>query len=161
MPRHRLPSKSMLQWVASFTTIVSRKMFSQSCAYSDARPIYSYTVRRLCWFSNKSHSRRIPKSSTTQSTQQQNKTKHKHKTEKRCEHKRSLRETQANAVCLHTVIPNQECQTVFKTQNPTAHETSPATTVLQQTASNTSNHLRKQTNTCHVALDRRFRLRLL
>ena len=74
MPQHHLPSKSMLQWVASSTTIVSRKMFSQSCAYSEARPIYSYTVRRLCWFSNKSHSRRIPKSSTTQSTQQQNKT---------------------------------------------------------------------------------------
>ena len=160
MPQHRLPSKSMLQWVASSTTIVSRKMFSQSCAYSDARPIYSYTVRRLCWFSNKSHSRRIPKSSTTQSTQKQN-TKRKYKTEKRCEHKRSLRETQANAVCLHTVIANNQSQQFPQTQNLTAHEIPQAATVLQLTRSNTSNHLHKQTNTCHLALDRRFRLRWL
>ena len=158
MPQHRLPSKSMLQWVASFTTIVSRKMFSQSCAYSDARPIYSYTVRRLSWFSNKSHSRRIPKSSTTQSTQQQNKIQN---AKTKARPKKGVSTSEACAKHKQTQFAYTQwyqitsANSFLKHKNLTEQKYHKQQLIWQQTASNTSNHLHKQANTCHVALDRR------
>jgi hypothetical protein len=71
--------------------------------------------------------------------QPKNKTKHKCKTEKRCEHKRSLRETQANAVCLHTVIANNQCQQFPQTQK--SHSTR-NTTSRNCSAANTQQYLK-------------------
>ena len=156
MPRHRLPSKSMLQWVASFTTIVSRKMFSQSCAYSDARPIYSYTVRRLRWFSNKSHSRRIPKSSTTQSTQKQNKTQ-KHKAKARP--KKGVSTSEACAKHKQTQFAYTQwyritnANSFHKHKIPQHKKYHKQQLIWQQTASNTSNHLHASKNHWDVAHD--------
>ena len=63
----------------------------------------------------------------------------KHKTEKRCEHKRSLRETQANAVCLNTVIPNNQCQQFRQTQK--SHSTR-NTTSNNCFAANSKQHIK-------------------
>ena len=65
--------------------------------------------------------------------------KRKCKTEKRCEHKRSLRETQANAVCLHTVIANNQCQQFPQTQK--THSTR-NTTSRNCFAANTQQHIK-------------------
>jgi len=67
------------------------------------------------------------------------KRKSKCKTEKRCEHKRSLRETQANAVCLNTVIPNNQCQQFRQTQK--SHSTK-NTTSNNCFAANSKQHIK-------------------
>jgi hypothetical protein len=80
----------------------------------------------------------LPPNQPNSKTKRKTKTQ-KQKTEKRCEHKRSLRETQANAVCLHTVIPNNQCQQFPQTQK--SHSTR-NTTSRNCFAANTQQHIK-------------------